>query len=146
VALEVITYAIARREAKEQAAALEPWLKREQEEAAPYIAAVEAAAVAVAKEEGSIATRLAAYFKHKAAGDTPGEAEPSRVSPKLQQLRIELAEAEAAPFRAAVRHRQDQIDRLLSCPKPNPDMIEALGLGWNVSCPPKTEGDHDAAD
>jgi len=139
VALEVITYAIARREAKEQAAALEPWLKREQEEAAPYIAAVEAAAVAVAKEEGSSASRLAAYFKRKAAGSV--EPEPGRVSPKFQQLHIDLADAEAAaPFRATVRHRQDQIDVLRGCPKPDRAAQEALGMGVAVGCLAKREG------
>ena len=140
-ALDVITYALARREAKELATALEPTLQREQEEAAPHIAAAEAAAAAVAREEGSIASRLAAYFKRAAAGKTPDEAEPSRVSSRLQQLRIDLAAAEAAaaPYRACVRHREDQIAALRHCPRPDRAAQEALGMGVNVGCLAKTE-------
>lgn len=134
-ALDVITYAIARRGAKELAAALEPSLQEEATAAAGPAAAVLAAERALPREEGSVAARVATYFKRKAASAlAPGEGEPPRDWPRLQQLRIDLAEARstAEPFLAAVRHREGQIAALRACPRPDRAVMEALGLAYNT--------------
>ena len=83
----------------------------------------------------SVAARVATYFKRKAASAlAPGEGEPPRDWPRLQQLRIDLAEARstAEPFLAAVRHREGQIAALRACPRPDRAVMEALGLGYNT--------------
>jgi hypothetical protein len=141
-ALDVLAAALAHADAMEFAAALEGTpLQRAKAEAAEPEAAVAAARKALEHEDKSTVAHLAAYFKAKVAGTVkPGEGEPPRESAKMVELRAALAaaELEAAPFRRRVQYHESQIATLRAAPAPDPAVLEALGLGRNVPCPPKT--------
>lgn len=145
-ALDVLAAAMVRADALELADALGGVpLQRAKAEAAEPEAAVTAARKALAKEEHSIAGRLASYFTRKASGTVgPGEGEPGRDTERVRELKaaVAAAEQEAAPFASRIRYHESQIAALRAVPAPDPAALEGLGLGRHVECPPKREGGH----
>jgi len=140
--LDVLAAVLVRADALEFADALEGVpLQRAKAEAAEPEAAVAAARKALEHEEKSTVAHLAAYFKAKVAGTlSSGEGEPPRESAKMVELRaaVAAAELEAAPFRRRVQYHESQIATLRAAPAPDPAVLEALGLGRHVACPPRT--------
>lgn len=140
-ALDVLAAVLVRADAMEFASALEGApLQRAKAEAAGPEAAVAAAKKALAKEEDSTIAKLAAYFKSKRDDAlAPGEGEPARESEKVRELKaaVAAAELEAAPFTRRVHYHESQIAALRAAPAPDPAVLEALGLGRHVACPPR---------
>jgi hypothetical protein len=139
-ALSALAAALVRRDALELADAIEAGALAEARDAAVEpMAAIEAARKALDGEEGSIAARLSAYFKRKAAGAATGEPEPNRATPEVQKLRAELAAAEQAaqPFVQRVQYHEEQVAGLRRTPRPNCVVLEALGVGVTTPCDPK---------
>lgn len=139
--IDVLAAVLVRADAIEFADALEGApLQRARAEAAEPEAAVVAAKKALAKEENSVLVAIRAYIDRKIAGTlTRGESEPPRESARVSELKAALAAAvaAAAPFRRRVDYHTAQIAALRAAPAPDPDVLEILGLGRHVACPPK---------
>lgn len=140
----VLAAATVRAEALELADALEAELEKAKEAAAEPARRVEAARKAIAAEQHSIATRLADFW-HSVRRSAPDdrEREPERETPKLQELRAALAEAErdAFPSVQEVRIREEQVRGLRAAPEPDAATLTVLADALFA-----TIGAHHAAD
>lgn len=142
-ALDVLSACLARPAALELATVIEQQtLLAAREAAAGPVAAVDAARKACDREEHSITERIAAFWSGRAKRAKTSEPEPARESERLRQLREALvaAEDEAAPVLQDLRHREEQVATLRRAPRPDADVLEALGLGRHSACPPKGGG------
>lgn len=125
----VLASAVVRAAALELAEALEAELQKAREAAAEPAKRVEAARQAIADEQGSIATRLADFWRAARRSEPDDrEREPERETPKLQELRAALAEAErdAFPSVQAVRILEEQVQGLRAAPEPDPTTLAVL--------------------
>lgn len=139
-ALAALTAALVRPEAFALADALAEPLAEATEAAAAPLAAVDAARKALAKEQGSVTARLAAFWASKRRTDPDDkERAPGQDTPKVQELRAALAAAEQAalPFAQHVAYHEEQIHGLLRAPRPDCRILEMLGVGVNEPCDPK---------
>lgn len=115
-------------------------LQKLREAAAEPVAAVAAAQKALDAEAASVHTRLAAFHSspaRKSAGDR--EHPPAGDTPRLLELQAALnaATQEATGPESRVRSFGYKIAALRAAPAPDPAVLEALGLGRHVACPPK---------
>jgi hypothetical protein len=113
-------------------------LPKAEEEAAPFLAAVDEAKQALAEEQRSIAAKSAAFWQSpKRADPDDRERPPSTESPRVMELKAAVGRAEqpAAPHKNKIRIIRQQIDRLRAEPRPDCVVLERLGLGVNEPCP-----------
>jgi hypothetical protein len=131
--LEALAAALVRRDAVEMADAIEAGPLAEAREAAVEPrAAVEEARQALVKEQGSVSSRLAAFWASTRRSDPDDrERPPDADSDAVQALRAELAAAEdaAQPFVQRVQYHEGQVSGLRAAPRPDPAVLEVLGLG-----------------
>ncbi len=141
--LETLTAVLAYPAAQRLADALEGEpLQKLREAASSPLAAVEEAQQALTAERATIHDDLAAFFSAPArreAGDH--ERAPADTSPRVKELQEELTAAvqAATPSESAVRSLSYKIDSLRAAPRPDPVILERLGLGRNTACRPRPE-------
>lgn len=109
------------------------------------MAAVEEARRALAKEQESIAGRLAAFWQRKRQHPDDPEREPPSETPRVQELRRALGEAEqrAFPYTNKMRIIGYQVEALRNAPRPDCVVLERLGVGVNDPCPKDGPDDAD---
>jgi hypothetical protein len=146
-ALAALTAALVRPEAVALADALAEPLAEATEAAAEPLAAVDAARKALAREQGSVTARLAAFWASKRRIDPDDrERPPEQDTPKVRELRAALLAAEKAaqPFSQRVAYHEEQIAGLLRAPRPDCRILERLGVGVYEPCSVEEGGPHDA--
>jgi hypothetical protein len=116
-------------------------------EAAPYVADVDKARAALAEEQESVAGTLADFWERKRQHPDNSEHEPSSETPRIQELRRALSEAEtrAFPHTNKVSIIGYQVDALRNAPRPDCVVLERLGVGVYQPCLGE-EGSPDDAD
>lgn len=133
--LSALADALAHREALELADYLagEPLSEAVEAAQAPR-ATLELAHKALAKEQHSIAARLAAYWKGRAGMSADDDARPpAQDTQEVQELKAALtrAEAEAFPFTNAVAIIEERIAGLRAAPTPDAGVLAVLAAALN---------------
>jgi len=117
-------------------------LQKLREAAAGPLADVAAAREALAEEKKSVAGRVIEFWESKRRSDPDDrEVSPPSSTPRVQALQeaLQAAVAASVPSESACRSLGYKIDSLRAAPRPDPVILERLGLGRNTACRPRPE-------